>query len=98
MVTASRSIPFHPGPSSISVAMQTVVRTYADASMEVLNVQCMPWAEFLQKMRELVQENALTRIYALLQEMRSHWGQRVVYRAGTLQIHCKDMDKVPTIY
>ena len=28
----------------------------------------------------------------------THWGQRVVYRAGTLQIHCKDMDKVPTIY
>ena len=31
----------------------------------------MPRAEFLQKMRELVQENALTRVYALLQEMRS---------------------------
>ena len=31
----------------------------------------MPRAEFLQKMRELVQENTLTRIYALLQEMRS---------------------------
>ena len=29
---------------------------------------------------------------------RSHWGQRVVYQAGTLEIHCKDMDKVPTIY
>ena len=28
----------------------------------------------------------------------NHWGQGVVYRAGTLQIHCKDMDKVPTIY
>ena len=28
----------------------------------------------------------------------SHWGQRVVHWAGTLQIHCKDMDKVPTIY
>jgi len=28
----------------------------------------------------------------------SHWGQGVVYQAGTLQIHCKDMDKVPTIY
>jgi len=28
----------------------------------------------------------------------SHWGQRVVYQPGTLQIHCKDMDKVPTIY
>ena len=48
-----------------------IVRTYADASVEALNVRCMPRAEFLQKMRELVQENVLTRIYALLQEMRS---------------------------
>ena len=31
----------------------------------------MPRAEFLTKMRELIQQNALTRIYALLQEMRS---------------------------
>ena len=98
MVIASRSIPSHPGLSSVSIATQTVMQTYADASVEALNVCCMPWAEFHQKMRELVQENALTRIYALLQEMRSHWGQRVVYQAGTLQIHCKDMDKVPTIY
>ena len=66
MVTASRSIPSCPGLSSVSVAMQT----YADASVEALNVRCMPQAEFLQKMRELVQENALTRIYALLWEMR----------------------------
>ena len=29
-------------------------------------------------------------------DARIHWGQRVVYQAGTLQIHCKDMDKVPT--
>ena len=71
MVTALRSIPSRPGPSSVSVATQIVVRTYADASVEALNVRCMPRAEFLQKMRELVQENALTRIYALLWEMRS---------------------------
>ena len=71
MVTASRLIPSHPMPSSISVATQTVMRIYADASVEALNVRCMPRAEFLQKMRELVQENALTRIYALLWEMRS---------------------------
>ena len=25
-----------------------------------------------------------------------HWGQGVVYRAGTLQVHCKEMDKEPT--
>ena len=31
----------------------------------------MPWTEFLAKMRELVQENALNRVYALLREMRS---------------------------
>ena len=54
MVTASRSIPSVPRPSSVSVATQTVVRTYANASVEVLNVRCMPRAEFLMKMRELV--------------------------------------------
>jgi len=31
-------------------------------------------------------------------EAYRHWGQGVVYWAGTLQIHCRDMDKVPTIY
>ena len=71
MVTASTSIPSVPGPSSVSVATQTVVRTYADASVEAITVRCMPWAKFLAKMRELIQENALTRIYALLREMRS---------------------------
>ena len=25
-----------------------------------------------------------------------HWGQGVVYRAGTSQVHCKEMDKEPT--
>jgi len=25
----------------------------------------------------------------------AHWGQGVVSWAGTLQVHCKDMDKVP---
>ena len=71
MITASRSVPSVLRPSSVSVATQTVVRTYADTSVEALNVRCMPRAEFLQKMRELVQQNALTRIYALLREMRS---------------------------
>ena len=71
MVTTSRLIPSLPTPSSVSVVTQTIVRTYADASVEALNVCCMPWAEFHQKMRELVQENALTRIYALLWEMQS---------------------------
>ena len=71
MVIALTLIPSVPGPSSISVATQTVTRTYADASVEAINVCCMPRAEFLAKMRELVQENALTRIYALLREMRS---------------------------
>ena len=27
-----------------------------------------------------------------------HWGQGVVYRAGTSQVHCKEMDNVPSIY
>ena len=80
MVTASRSIPSRPGPSSVSVVMQTIVQTYADASVEALNVCCMPQAEFLQKIRELVQENMLTRIYALLWEM---WSSVEGFAAGT---------------
>ena len=70
-VITLRLIPSHPGLSSVSVATQTVVRTYADASVEAISVRCMPRTEFLRVMREMVQENALTRIYALLQEMRS---------------------------
>ena len=71
MVSASTSIPSLPGPSSMSVATQTVVRIYVDASVEVITVRCMPRAEFLAKMRELIQENAQNRIYALLREMWS---------------------------
>ena len=55
----------------MSIATQTVVRTYVDASVEAISVRCMPRAEFLAKMRELIQENAQNRIYALLREMRS---------------------------
>ena len=71
MATASRLTPSPPGPSSVSVATQTVERIYADASVEAISVRCMPRAEFLAKMRELVQENAHNRIYALLWEMWS---------------------------
>ena len=71
MVTASRSIPLLPEPSSVSVATQTIVRTYVNASVQAVSVRCMPRAEFLVKMRELVQESALTRMYALMREMRS---------------------------
>ena len=71
MVLALRLIPSHPAPSSVSVATQTVVRTCADASMEAVNVHCMPWGEFRQLIRETVQENTMTRVLALLQEMQS---------------------------
>ena len=71
MVIALRLIPSHPAPNSVSIVTQTIMWTYANASVEAINVHCMPWAEFRQKMRELVQENMLTRIYALLREMRS---------------------------
>ena len=71
MAIASRSIPSLPGPSSASVATQTVMRTYVNASVQAVSVRCMPRAEFLAKMRELVQENALNRVYVLLREMRS---------------------------
>ena len=71
MVSASTSIPSLLRPSSVSVATQTVVRTYANASVEAITVRCMPRAEFLAKMRELIQENALIRMYALMREMQS---------------------------
>ena len=71
MVIASRLIPSCPAPSSVSVAMQTVVRTYANASAEVVNIRCMPRGEFCQLIRETVQENAMTRVFALLQETQS---------------------------
>ena len=28
-------------------------------------------------------------------DIGSHWGQGAVYRAGTLQVYCKEMDKEP---
>ena len=71
MAIASTSIPSLPGPSSVSVATQTVVQTYVNASVQAVSVRCMPRHEFLAKIRELVQESALTRIHALLLEMRS---------------------------
>ena len=71
MVTASRSIHSRPTLNSISVATQTIVRTYADASVEVVNVRCIPQGEFRQLIWEMVQENAMFRVLALLQEMRS---------------------------
>ena len=71
MVITSRSIPSRLAPNFVSVAMQTIVWTYADASVEAVNVCCMPRGEFRQLIREMVQENAMTRVLALLQEMRS---------------------------
>src|ERR1700742_1902063 len=32
------------------------------------------------------------------QRTSCHWGQGPVNRAGTLQVHCKEMDKVPGMY
>ena len=80
MVTASRLIPSRPTLSSISVATQTVMQTYANVSVEAISVCCMPQAEFCRVMREMVQENTLTRIYALLQEM---WSSVEAAAAGT---------------
>jgi len=28
----------------------------------------------------------------------NHWGQGLIYQAGTLQVHHEEMDKVPGIY
>ena len=43
----------------------------ANVSVEAVNVCCMPRGEFHQLIRETVQENTMTRVLALLQEMRS---------------------------
>ena len=71
MVITSTSIPFCPMPSFISSAMQTVVWTYADTSVEVVNVRCMPRGEFCQLVQETVQENTMFRILAALQRIQS---------------------------
>ena len=63
-VIASTSIPSRPAPSFASSAMQTVVQTYANASVEAVNVRCMPWGEFCQLVWEMVQENAMSRVLA----------------------------------
>jgi len=68
------------------VQMQMNRMGYARAMDVVLDVT--------QRVRSIqVAQDEVNSIVELL-----HWGQGVVYRAGTLQIHCKDMDKVPTIY
>ena len=51
--------------------MQTVMWTYANASMEAVNVRCMPRGEFCQLIQETVQENTMSQVLALLQEMQS---------------------------
>ena len=71
MVIASTLIPSCPTPGFASSATQTVVRTYADASMEAVNVRCMPQGEFRQLIQETVQENAMFCVLATLQRMQS---------------------------
>ena len=51
--------------------MQTVVWTYADASVEAVNVRCMLRGEFCQLVWEMVQENMMFRVPAALQQMQS---------------------------
>ena len=58
-------------PSFVSSATQTVVWTYADTSVEAVNVRCMPRGEFRQLIWETVQENAMFRVLAALQQMQS---------------------------
>ena len=71
IVTASILIPSHSMLSFISVATQTVMRTYADTGVEAVNVRCMPRGDFHRLIWETVQENAMFRVLALLQEMQS---------------------------
>ena len=56
------------------------------------NIQSAPFDHFDHK-----QKNLGNNFAALLTiHIHSHWGQGVVYLVGTLQIHHKEMDKVPT--
>ena len=80
MVTASRLIPSRPVPNFASSATQTIMLTYANASVEAVNVRCMPRGEFHQLVWELVQENAMFRILAALQQM---WSSVEAAVAGT---------------
>ena len=65
------SVPSRPTLSFASSVTQTVVRTYADASVEVVNVRCMPQGEFHQLVWETVQENRMFRVLVALQRMQS---------------------------
>ena len=67
MVIASTLIPSRLMPNFISSATQTVMKTYADASVEAVNVHCILWGEFRQLIRETVQENAMFWVLATLQ-------------------------------
>ena len=57
-------------------------------------------AEWVEDLLGVAYKGALSKSSLLTGKIQNftHWGQGVVYRTGTLQVHCKEMDNVPTIY
>ena len=93
-VTALSLIPSRPMPSFASSTTQTVVQTYADVSVEVVNVQCMPRGEFRQLVQETVQENGMFQVLATLQQMQSSVEAAV---AGTELLLNMELARVQTM-
>ena len=82
--------------------MQTVVWTYADASVEAVNVRCMLRGEFCQLVRETVQENAMFRVLATLQQMQSSMeaavaGTKLLLSMELVQVQRVQATFIPTV-
>ena len=71
MASALILTPSRPAPNFASSVTQTVMLTYANASVEAVDVCCMPQGEFCQLVREMVQENGMFWVLAALQRMQS---------------------------
>ena len=92
-------IPSHPTPSFTSSAMQTVVQTYANASVEAVNARCMPRGEFCQLVQETVQENTMFQVLAALQSSveAAIAGTKLLLNMELVQVQRVQATFVPTI-
>ena len=99
MVTTSRLIPSRPAPSFASSVTQTVVRTYADTSVEAVNVHCMPQGEFHQLVWEMVQENVMFQVLAALQSSMEAAvaGTELLLNIELVQVQRVQATFVPTV-
>ena len=102
MVIASTLIPSHPAPSFTSSATQTIMQTYADVSVEAVNVRYMPQGEFHQLVWETVQENAIFQVLAALQRMQSSveaaiTGIKLLLSMELVQVQRVQVAFVPTV-